>query len=162
MKLIVFAPKTNESKRKTCHARKSQNKPPSGRRYITKLKSGLLNVCVLTVSAQKLHTKEEYMAISDVQLKGSWYTVFDDNGKKIKDIQANYVGELCGFGSDFIVFVKGSFYSTYNESGNKIKDMQVNYVGNFRNASGSTIVFKNGSFIGTYDKDFKKLSERQG
>jgi len=35
MKLIVFAPKTKESKRKTCHAR--ENKPPSGRRYNMKL-----------------------------------------------------------------------------------------------------------------------------
>ena len=29
------------------------------------------------------------MAISDVQLKGSWYTVFDGSGKKIKDIAGN-------------------------------------------------------------------------
>jgi len=27
------------------------------------------------------------MAISDVQLKGSWYNVFDANGKKSKTLQ---------------------------------------------------------------------------
>ena len=41
------------------------------------------------------------MAISDVQLKGSWYAVFDGNGKNMKDIAASSVGELCGFGIDF-------------------------------------------------------------
>lgn len=57
--------------------------------------------------------------ISDVQLKGSWYAVFDGNGKKVKDLAASSVGELYGFGSDFIVFLKGSWYSTYDESGKK-------------------------------------------
>ena len=47
--------------------------------------------------------------ISDVQLKGSWYTVFDDNGKRIKDLPASFVGELCGNGNDFIIFEKGNW-----------------------------------------------------
>jgi len=94
--------------------------------------------------------------------QGSWYTVFDGSGKKIKDIAASSVGDLCGIGSDFIVFVKGSWYSTYDETGRKIKDAAVSSLGDFRNASGSTIIFKKGSWIGTYDKTFKKLSERAG
>ncbi len=72
------------------------------------------------------------------------------------------IGDLCGIGSDFIVFVKGSWYSTYDETGRKIKDAAVSSLGDFRNASGSTIIFKKGSWIGTYDKTFKKLSERAG
>lgn len=65
------------------------------------------------------------MAISDVQLKGSWYTVFDDDGSKIKDLPVSSVGELCGNGSDFIVFLKGSWYGIYDEDGKRIKDLTV-------------------------------------
>jgi hypothetical protein len=102
------------------------------------------------------------MTISDVQLKNNYYTVFDERGKKIKEIHENHVGELCGFGSDFIVFFRNglSLYSTYDETGNKIKDMHSNHVGDFHNASGSTITFQKGSYIGTYDCTFKRLSER--
>ena len=55
------------------------------------------------------------MAISDVQLKNHYYQVIDDNGRRIKEIHENNVGELQGIGIDFIVFLKNHYYATYDE-----------------------------------------------
>ncbi len=87
------------------------------------------------------------MAISDVQLKGSWYAVFGDSGKKIKDLAASSIGELCGHGTDIIIFKKGSWYGIYDETGKKLKDLAVTSVGEFRSVSGRNVLFKKGNWI---------------
>jgi len=99
------------------------------------------------------------MAISDVQLKGSYYQVFDGS-KKTKDLHQPSVGELCGFSSDIIVCEKGSYFSIYDESGKKLKDLHAPSVGDFRSISGRNILFKKGSYIDTYDISGKKINSR--
>jgi hypothetical protein len=47
------------------------------------------------------------MSISDVQLKGSWYAVFDEKGKKVKEISQSSVGEYKGNGDEFIILKRG-------------------------------------------------------
>jgi hypothetical protein len=100
------------------------------------------------------------MAISDVQLKGMYYIVYNSNKDKIKELPTSS-GELCAFGSDFILFVKGMYYTTYDETGNKIKDWPVSS-GGYLNSNGSSINFRKDSYIVTYDRNFNKLSERFG
>jgi len=93
---------------------------------------------MITLSTSANNPKRKnIMAISDVQLKGNWYAVFDASGKKIKDLAESSVGELCGNGSDVIAFQNGAWYGIYDENGRKIKDLAVSSVGDFRNASGS-------------------------
>jgi hypothetical protein len=99
------------------------------------------------------------MPISDIQLKGSFYNVFDGS-KKIKDLHQPTVGELCGFSSDIIVFEKGSYFSVYDESGKRLKELHGATVGDFRSVSGSNILFKKGSYIDTYDLSGKKTNSR--
>jgi len=99
------------------------------------------------------------MAISDIQLKGSYYQVFDGS-KKIKDLHQPSVGELCGFGPDIIVCEKGSYFTIYDESGKKLKDFHAPSVGDFRSVSGRNVLFKKGSYIDTYDICGKKINSR--
>ena len=53
------------------------------------------------------------MAISDVQLKNNYYQVFDGSGKKIKESHSSSVGELCGIGMDFMVFLKNKYFAVH-------------------------------------------------
>ena len=99
------------------------------------------------------------MAISDVQLKGSWYAVFDDDGKKIKELSCSNVGEFCGHGTDIMVFKKGSWFGAYDATGKKLKEF-AEPVGDFRGVSGRTIIFQKGNWIDTYDLSGKKLNSR--
>ena len=108
----------------------------------------------------KNQKKENTMAIEDVQLKGSWYAVFGNNGKKVKDLAASAVGELCGHSNEIIVFKKGSWYDLYDEAGKKLKTLAVSAVGEFRSVSGRNTIFKKGSWIDTYDVSGKKTNTR--
>lgn len=54
------------------------------------------------------------MAISDVHLKNNYYQIFDSNGKKGKEMLASNLGELCGIGTDFSVFLRNNYYATYD------------------------------------------------
>ena len=71
------------------------------------------------------------MDISDVQLKGSYYQVFDDRGKKISELSSVY-GELCGIASDFYILRSGNYYVTYGCNSKKIADLSVSH-GEFKN-----------------------------
>ena len=60
------------------------------------------------------------MAISDIQLKNNYYQIFDSNGKKGKEMLASNVGQLCGIGTDFSVFLRNNYYATFDEDFKKI------------------------------------------
>lgn len=83
----------------------------------------------------------EFIMISDVIRKGSFYQTLNESGKKIKEIHQNSVGELQGFTDRFIVFRKGSFFATYDENFKKIKEIHQNSVGIFRGAAGQYMTF---------------------
>ena len=73
---------------------------------------------------------------------------------------ASNVGQLCGIGTDFSVFLRNNYYATFDEDFKKIKEVLKSNVGDFKNASGTTILFVRNNYIGTYDKNLKKISER--
>jgi len=99
------------------------------------------------------------MSISDVQLKSNYYGIFDGKGKKIKDLHSS-VGDLLGYGDDFIIFENGSYYDVYDDKGKRIKSLSVSSLGKFKAASGKTMVFKKGNYFETYDVNGKKLNTR--
>ena len=62
------------------------------------------------------------MAISDVSLKGSWYQVFNEDGKKISEMPSSGK-EVLGVASDFFVVEHGAWIQTYDENCKKITEM---------------------------------------
>lgn len=97
------------------------------------------------------------MAISDVQTKGSFHYIYDENKKKIT-MSASH-GDIVGVGSDFLVLEKGSFVYTFDEAGKKIGTMSKSSM-EFKNAIGNSFNYKKGSFIYTFDRKCKKTGTK--
>ena len=95
------------------------------------------------------------MAISDIQIKGSYYQVFDDKGKKISELwDPSHKIELLGIASDFFVVQEGSYFKTYGEDCKKIAELwnpSKNII--YKSAAGSSFTVREGSYFKTYDKD---------
>jgi len=108
----------------------------------------------------KTRKEQDTMAIEDIQLKGSWYEVYGEGGKKLKSLGAASVGDLCGFSNELLVFKKGSWFEFYDETGKKLKSLGAASVGDFRSVSGRNVLFKKGSWIDTYDITGKKINTR--
>jgi hypothetical protein len=117
-------------------------------------------ICWFDVSGFNGQMSPDYSAISDVRFNGSYYAIYDASGKKGKESHQSSVGELCGIGTDFIVFLKTSYYATYDENFKKIAESHKSSLGDFKNAAGASVNFIKNSYIGTYDKNLKKQSER--
>jgi hypothetical protein len=98
------------------------------------------------------------MAISDVQVKGSWIEVFDSNGRRISTMSSSGKS-LGGFSSDFFVVVSGSWIETYDEKCHRIATMSSSGK-EVRGAAGGNFTVKNGSWIETYDKNCKRINTR--
>jgi len=94
------------------------------------------------------------MAISDAQIKGSYYYIYDSNGKKIATLSTTY-GKLLGFGIGFLVLEKSNYYYAFDETEKKIDSLSSSQ-GEFRTASGNYLNLKKGSYIYTFDKNCKK------
>jgi len=102
------------------------------------------------------------MTISDVQFDGNKYTVFDEGSREVSGLYAgNYGnGELCGFGTDFLVFQDGDRYVIVNaENGNEIGRLYGSSVGRFKRANGRLIVFKNDNKLVVYEVCCSGVSE---
>ncbi len=85
------------------------------------------------------------MTISDVSFDGNKFTVFDEASREVNGLYAsNFAnGELCGFGTDFLVLQDGDKYVIVNaENGNEIERLYKSNVGQFKHANGKLIVFK--------------------
>jgi hypothetical protein len=95
--------------------------------------------------------------ISDVQLKGNEYIVRDAAGRQVKGFHKAIYGELCGNGSDFLVFKKGSSFQIYDSMGRNRVDRSGLLVGEFRGVSGQYITFEKGGSVYTYDKSFRQI-----
>ena len=112
----------------------------------------LLFVAVLGIQAQK--------QISYIKNDGSWYMVYDEQGKKITTVSKSSVGEVVGWGIDFFVSLDGSWYKIYDSSGKRINTLSKSSVGKVVAVSGNTFTSEDGSFLKTYDKTGKKIYTR--
>ena len=115
----------------------------------------LLLSAILLFSAATLQAQ----SISYVETTGSWYYIYDQDGKKIKTLSAN-IGELQGFSSSFLIVKNGSWYYIYDARGNKIKTLSVSTVGKVLSVSGETFTSQLGSWIYTWNKEGKRISTR--
>ena len=119
-----------------------------------KLFTTLLLLMALTVQAQR------QQKISYIEETKNWYYVYDEAGKKIGGLSRGSIGELKGWGGDFLVAKYYSFYRIYDAKGKVLKVMNVSDVGEIVGVSGQTITSKKGSWISTWSKEGKKISVR--
>ena len=102
------------------------------------------------------------MTISDVSFDGSKYTVFDEDSREVNALYASNFGggEMCGFGTDFLVFKDGDKYMIVNaENGNEIASLYKSNVGRFKHANGRLIVFKSDSKLVVHEVGHSSVSE---
>ena len=119
-----------------------------------KLFTTLLFLLALTVQAQR------QQKISYIEETKNWYYVYDEAGKKIGGLSRGSIGELKGWGGDFLVAKYYSFYRIYDAKGKVLKVMNVSDVGEIVGVSGQTFTSKKGSWIYTWSKEGKKISVR--
>ena len=119
-----------------------------------KLFTTLLLLMALTVQAQR------QQKISYIEETKNWYYVYDEAGKKIGGLSRGSIGELKGWGGDFLVAKYYSFYRIYDAKGKVLKVMNVSDVGESVGVSGQTITSQKGSWIYTWSKEGKKISVR--
>ena len=119
-----------------------------------KLFTTLLFLLALTVQAQR------QQKISYIEETKNWYYVYDEAGKKIGGLSRGSIGELKGWGGDFLVAKYYSFYRIYDAKGKVLKVMNVSDVGEIVGVSGQTITSQKGSWIYTWSKEGKKISVR--
>lgn len=119
-----------------------------------KLFTTLLFLLALTVQAQR------QQKISYIEETKNWYYVYDEAGKKIGGLSRGSIGELKGWGGDFLVAKYYSFYRIYDAKGKVLKVMNVSDVGEIVGVSGQTITSRKGSWIYTWSKEGKKISVR--
>ena len=80
--------------------------------------------------------------------------------KKIGGLSRSSVGELQGWGSDFLVAKRYSFYYIYDAKGKMLKSMNVSDVGEIVGVSSNTITSRKGSWIFIWSKEGKKISAK--
>ena len=128
---------------------------PYGYLRISKMKkilTILLLVCSLQIQAQD---------ISYVKTASSWYVIYDSSGKKTGSVSAS-LGELVGYGSEFLVLRKGSWYILYDSKGRRLRGLSRSTIGEVIAVSGNTFTSRLGSWIYVWSKEGKKLSSHYG
>ena len=98
--------------------------------------------------------------ISYIDNAGSWYHVYDTNGKKITTLAQQSVGELIGWSAEIIVTKSGSWYKILDPQGKTLKTMSEQTLGTVISVAGNTFTSRSGNWINTWDKTGKKLSTR--
>lgn len=102
----------------------------------------------------------QHQQISYIEGTKNWYYVYDDAGKKIGGLSRSSIGDLKGWGSDFLVAKYHSYYRIYDAKGRVLKTMNVSDVGEIVGVSGNTITSRRGSWIFTWSKDGRKIGAR--
>ena len=97
--------------------------------------------------------------IADVRVKNGYYEFLDERGKKIKEISVSSGWELCGHGSDFVVFNKNGYYVIVDDDGSKLEEMSESSCGDFKKANGDIILFEKNSYVKSCDKNGRKIAE---
>mgnify|MGYP007056157663 CR=1 FL=1 len=99
-------------------------------------------------------------SISHIEQTGSWYYIYDQDGRKVKTISTSQ-GAIVAHGTSFYILRQGnSFYVCYDLNGKRLCCLSVSYVGDILSASGDTFTSRNRSWIYTWDKYGKKINTR--
>lgn len=114
---------------------------------------------LITLFALLTVTAVQAQKISHIENTGSWYVVYDDNGKRVRTFSSSST-ELVAYSEAFYIIRQGSFYYTCDVKGKKLHTFSVSNVGEILNAAGDTFTSSKGSWIYTWSKTGKKLSTR--
>lgn len=110
---------------------------------------------MMSLSANAQQRQISYVETSS---SGSWYHVYDTNGKKITTLAQQSVGEVVGWSSEIIVTKSGAWYKILDPQGKTLKTMSEQTLGTVISVSGNTFTSRSGNWISIYDKTGKKLS----
>ena len=113
---------------------------------------------VISILLMSLGIQAQQKQISYIKNDGSWYMVYDEQGKKITTVSKSSVGEVVGWGSDFFVTRDGSWYKIIDMNGKRINTFSVSSKGDVIAVSGNTFTCKDGNFIKIYDKTGKLIN----
>ena len=98
--------------------------------------------------------------LSDVDRDGSWYKLYDENGKLYKTISASSVGDVKGWSDSMIVSQHGSWVYIFDTNMKKLKTMSASSTGEVISVSGDRFTTRHGNWIYTYDRNGKRLNTR--
>lgn len=97
--------------------------------------------------------------IGNIEKRGVWYDIYNEQGEKMKTIQAN-IGELVGFGEQFFIVKHGYWYDLYDITAKKYKTLQTS-IGEIVSVASNSFIVLNGIWLHTYNSEGKKISTRQ-
>ena len=115
-------------------------------------------IWTLLVLASMVLAMQAQKQISYIKDDGSWYQVYDAQGKKITNMSKQTVGEVVGWSADFFVSLDGSWYKIYDATGKLKKTLSKSTVGKVVAVSGDTFTSRDGGWIKIYDKTGKLIS----
>ena len=118
------------------------------------------NWLLLFLLLSGINANAQLRQISYIDNAGSWYHVYDTNGKKITTLSCSAAGELIGWSGEIIVTKSGGWYKILDPQGKTLKTMSDMTVGTVISVSGSTFTSRSGSWIYVWDKTGKKLATR--
>ena len=101
---------------------------------------------------------DKIMSISSIELRGMWYDLYDEKGKKYCTLPS-HIGDLLGFGANFFVIGRGSWYDLYDEKGRRYKSLP-SHIGEFISVNSGGFSVKRGSWIDLYNQEGKKINTR--
>ena len=117
-------------------------------------------VIVFVLLLMSISAFAQQRQISYVETSGSWYHVYDTNGKKIATLAQQSVGELIGWSAEIIVTKSGSWYKILDPEGKTLKTMSEQTVGTVISVAGNTFTSRSGNWINTWDKSGRRISSR--
>ena len=117
-------------------------------------------VIVFVLLLMSISAFAQQRQISYIDNAGSWYHVYDTNGKKITTLAQQSVGELIGWSAEIIVTKSGSWYKILDPQGKTLKTMSEQTLGTVISVAGSTFTSRSGNWISTWDKTGRKISSR--
>ena len=98
--------------------------------------------------------------MSYIETTKNWYYVYDEKGQRIGGLSRSSIGEVKGWGSDFIVAKYYSFYRIYDPKGKVLKSISASEVGEVVGVAGNTFTSRRGNWIITWSKEGKRISSR--
>lgn len=115
---------------------------------------------ILLLMSLSANAQQRQISYVETSSSGSWYHVYDTNGKKITTLAQQSVGELIGWSAEIIVTKSGSWYKILDPQGKTLKTMSEQTLGTVISVSGNTFTSRSGNWISIYDKTGLKISSR--
>lgn len=98
--------------------------------------------------------------ISHIETTKNWYYIYDESGKEIKTLYRSGIGDIKGWGKDFLVTKRGAYYLICDAEGKTLKTLGVQNIGEVVSVSSSTFTSRLGVWIYTWNKEGKKIQTR--